>query len=76
VPEIADYLAQQSPQTQLLAAGGVADGRGLAAALSLGADGVLIGSRLWASSESLAAPGAVATALAASGDDTARSAVF
>ena len=76
VPEIADYLAQQSPQTQLLAAGGVADGRGLAAALSLGADGVLIGSRLWASSESLAAPGAVASALTASGDDTARSAVF
>ncbi len=76
VPEIADYLARHAPQTLLLAAGGVADGRGLAAALSLGADGALVGSRLWASTESLAAPGAVAAALAARGDDTARSAVF
>lgn len=76
VPEMADYLGRQAPQTLLLAAGGVADGRGLAAALALGADGVLVGSRLWASSESLASPGAVAAALAARGDDTARSAVF
>lgn len=28
VPEIADYLAENSPNTLLLAAGGVADGRG------------------------------------------------
>ncbi len=76
VPEISDHLARHAPQTLLLAAGGVADGRGLAAALSLGADGVLVGSRLWASTESLAVAGAVAAALAASGDDTARSAVF
>jgi nitronate monooxygenase len=76
VPEIADHLAHHAPQTLLLAAGGIADGRGLAAALTLGADGALVGSRLWASAESLAAPGAVAAALAASGDDTARSAVF
>ena len=76
VPEIADHLARQAPHTLLLAAGGVGDGRGLAAALSLGADGVLMGSRLWASRESLAAPAAVAAALAAQGDDTARSAVF
>jgi nitronate monooxygenase len=76
VPEIADHIARHAPQTLLLAAGGVADGRGLAAALSLGADGVLVGSRLWASTESLAAGGAVAAALAANGDETARSAVF
>jgi nitronate monooxygenase len=37
---------------------------------------VLLGSRLWASAESLAAAGAVNAALAASGDDTARSPVF
>ncbi|MEM1051979.1 MAG: nitronate monooxygenase, partial [Pseudomonadota bacterium] len=35
VPEIADYLAAHAPEVQLLAAGGVADGRGLAAALML-----------------------------------------
>ena len=45
VPEIADYLAKAAPQTVLVAAGGIADGRGLAATLMLGADGVLIGSR-------------------------------
>lgn len=36
----------------VLTAGGVADGRGLAAALALGADGVLIGTRFLASEES------------------------
>ena len=45
VPEAADYLAQHSPDTVLVAAGGVGDGRGLAAALMLGADGVLLGTR-------------------------------
>jgi nitronate monooxygenase len=60
----------------LLAAGGVADGRGLAAALMLGADGVLIGSRLWATTESLAATGAKTQATHTNGDGTARSQVF
>lgn len=76
VPEIADYLAAHSPNTLLLAAGGVADGRGLAAALMLGADGVLIGSRLWATTESLAAQGAKTQATHTNGDGTARSQVF
>ena len=76
VPEMADALAQHSPSTLLLAAGGIADGRGLAAALMLGADGVLLGTRLWASAESLASSGAVAAALQANGDETARSSVF
>ncbi len=76
VPEIADYLATHAPDTLLLAAGGVADGRGLAAALMLGADGALIGSRLWASTESLAATGAKTQATHTSGDGTARSEVF
>jgi len=53
VPEAADFLAARSADTLLLAAGGIADGRGLAAALMLGADGVLVGTRLWASSEAL-----------------------
>ena len=76
VPEIADYLATHSPNTLLLAAGGVADGRGLAAALMLGADGALVGSRLWATTESLAADGAKMQATQTTGDGTARSEVF
>jgi nitronate monooxygenase len=76
VPEVADWLARHAPGVLLLAAGGIADGRGLAAALSLGADGALVGSRLWATQESLAPSGAKQQALATSGDGTARSAVF
>ena len=59
VPEIADWLAANAPEVMLLAAGGVADGRGLAAAMMLGADGGLVGSRLWASEESLAPDAAI-----------------
>jgi nitronate monooxygenase len=76
VPEVADWLAKHHPQTLLLAAGGVADGRGLAAALALGADGAVLGSRLWASAESLATAGAKQTAVQTNGDGTARTAVF
>lgn len=76
VPEAADLLAARAPEVLLLAAGGVADGRGLAAVQALGADGALIGTRLWASREALVPAAAHAAALAASGDDTARSAVF
>ena len=56
VPEVADLLARKSPATLLVAAGGIADGRGLAASLMLGADGVMLGSRLWASPEALVHP--------------------
>jgi nitronate monooxygenase len=76
VPELADQLASKSPETMLLAAGGVADGRGLAAALMLGADGVVIGSKFWASKESLAAAGAKDAAIRSDGDGTARTAIF
>lgn len=76
VPELADWLAGHAPHTMLLAAGGVADGRGLAAALVLGADGALVGSRLWASAESLAPSAAKQAAVAADGDGTARTGVF
>lgn len=73
VPEAADLIARESPDTLLLAAGGIADGRGLAAALMLGADGVLVGTRFWASREALVHANHQAAALAASGDDTVRS---
>lgn len=76
VPELADRLAATSPDTLLLAAGGVADGRGLAAAMMLGADGALIGSRAWVTEESLASTGAKAEAVAADGDATMRSGIF
>jgi len=76
VPEIADWLAKHSPDTLLLAAGGIADGRGLAAAMMLGADGGLVGSRLWVTQECLAPPEAMQQAVNAKGDDTTRSSVF
>lgn len=75
VPEVADMLAARAPQTLLCAAGGIADGRGLAAALMLGADGVLVGTRLWASDESLAHDDLKKAALTATGDDTVRQSV-
>jgi nitronate monooxygenase len=75
VPEVADYLRAVAPETILLAAGGIADGRGLAAALMLGADGVLIGSRFWASVEALVPESFQQAAVAAGGDDTVRTTV-
>lgn len=76
VPEIVDLVAKHSPSTLVVAAGGVADGRGLAAALALGADGVLVGTRLWASTEALVTPEAQQRAVGASGDDTSRTRVY
>ena len=72
VPEVADLLARKSPDTLLVAAGGIADGRGLAASLMLGADGIMMGSRLWASPECLIHPNHQRTALASDGDGTTR----
>jgi len=72
VPEAADYLKQRSPGTLLIAAGGIADGRGLAAALMLGADGVVVGTRLWASAEALTPKAHTDNAIGKSGDATIR----
>lgn len=72
VPEVADHLARHAPDTLLLAAGGIGDGRGLAAALVLGADGALVGTRLWASQEALVKPAHHAAILASDGDGTLR----
>ena len=76
VPEAADYLKQHSPETLLLAAGGVADGRGLAAALMLGADGVVVGSRFWASAEALTPKVHTDKAAGVTGDSTVRTKVL
>lgn len=72
VPEVADLIATESPGTLLLAAGGIADGRTLAAALALGADGALVGTRLWAAEEALVHPGHHAAILTSDGDGTVR----
>jgi nitronate monooxygenase len=76
VPDVVDLAAERSPETLVLAAGGVADGRGLAAALVLGADGVLVGTRFWASPEALVSPRAHERAVGAGGDDTYRTRVY
>lgn len=76
VPDVVDLAAERAPETLVLAAGGVADGRGLAAALVLGADGVLVGTRFWATPEALVSPRAHERAVGASGDDTYRTRVY
>jgi nitronate monooxygenase len=75
VPEVADLIARRAPATLLCAAGGIADGRGLAASLLLGADGVVVGTRFWASTEALVHANMHAAAVGASGDDTVRTTV-
>ncbi len=75
VPEAADFLARNAPDTLLLAAGGIADGRGLAAALLLGADGVLLGTRLWAATQALVKEPHHNAILETDGDGTLRTRV-
>jgi nitronate monooxygenase len=72
VPAVVD-IAQGIP---VIAAGGIADGRGLAAALALGGAGALCGTTFFASDESLASDNAKQAAIRSSGDDTERSSVF
>jgi len=54
VPQIVDAVGDRVP---VVAAGGIYDGRGLAAALALGADGVWVGTRFIATPEARAVPG-------------------
>ncbi|MEV4134996.1 nitronate monooxygenase [Dactylosporangium sp. NPDC049742] len=72
VPAVAD-LAGQVP---VLAAGGIADGRGVAAVLVLGAAGAVIGTRFQATTEALVAPATASALVAARGDDTERNRVL
>jgi NAD(P)H-dependent flavin oxidoreductase YrpB (nitropropane dioxygenase family) len=66
VPMVVDAVAP----VPVLAAGGIADGRGLAAALSLGADGALLGTRFLASRESPLHPNFKRAILESDGHDT------
>jgi len=54
VPQIVDAVGERVP---VVAAGGLYDGRGLAAALTLGADGVWVGTRFIATPEARTTPG-------------------
>lgn len=76
VPEAADLIVTQRPDVPLLAAGGIADGRGVAAALALGADGVLAGTRFWATRQAVVSRAAHTRALAINGDATRRTAIY
>jgi len=60
----------------VMAAGGIADGRGLASAIMLGADGVMMGTRFWASSEASGSMKARELIAATGGDETIRTSVF
>lgn len=72
VPVVVDLAAP----TPVLAAGGIADGRGLAAVLALGAAGALIGTRFQATAESLADPAIKKAIVAGRGEDTERSTIL
>ena len=74
VPAIVDLAGR--PGIPVVAAGGIADGRGLAAALMLGAAGVALGTRLYATVEAAGFEAAKQRIVDASGDDSLRSVVF
>jgi nitronate monooxygenase len=65
VPMVVDAVRQP-----VVAAGGIADGRGVVAALALGAAGALLGTRFVATKESLAPPMFKEALVAATADDT------
>ena len=72
VPAVVDAVAP----VPVIAAGGIADGRGIAAALMLGADGVWLGTRFVAASESGVSDEYRARVVAATADDTVLTDVF
>lgn len=73
LPEIVDAIGAAVP---VVAGGGIADGRGLAASLMLGGSGVLLGTRFYATKEGAGSRAAKERIRAATGDDTLRSVVF
>ena len=67
VPQIVDVVEGTVP---VVAAGGLFDGRGLAAALTLGADGIWVGTRFIATPEAYGTPGYKDRLLTMAEDDT------
>lgn len=72
VPEVVDAVAP----LPVVAAGGIVDERGVAAALVLGAAGVLLGTRFLASEEAPVAAAWKQAVLSATGDDTVTSKLY
>ena len=72
LPAVIDAI----PSVPVVAAGGIADGRTVAAALALGADAVWVGTRLLASFEANAHPQYKDRVVAAGVGDTARHLIF
>jgi enoyl-[acyl-carrier protein] reductase II len=70
LPLVAQVVDAVGSRVPVVAAGGIFDGRGLAAALVLGADGVWVGTRFIATPEARAAPGYKDTLLRTSEDGT------
>ena len=73
LPAIRDMAG---PDQIILGAGGIADGRGLAAVLMLGGDGIMMGTRFWACREATGPDVAKQRLTETGGDDTVRSSVF
>ena len=73
VPAVVDAIGSDVP---VIAAGGITDGRGLAAALALGAGGAWMGTRFVAAEETGAHPDYLARLLAARETDTFHSSLF
>ncbi|MCL6285861.1 nitronate monooxygenase [Ruegeria sp. 2012CJ41-6] len=69
LPEVADAIYASHTETLLLCSGGITDARNIAAALIMGADGVMMGTRFWASQETPLQQGQVNALMALSGDD-------
>ncbi len=72
LPAVVDAVAP----IPVLAAGGIADGRGLVAALALGACGALIGTRFYAAEEAIGSDAVKRRLVERGGDDTVRTAIF
>jgi nitronate monooxygenase len=73
VPAIVDFAAGRVP---VVAAGGIGDGRGLAAMMMLGASGVLLGTRFYASVEADGAEAAKKRICAATSGNSVRGIIF
>ncbi len=72
IPSVVDTVAP----VPVVAAGGIADGRGLAAALMLGATGITMGTRFLASTAAQSSPAEAAALVAGRATDTVRTDVF